>query len=205
MKTRSWIAILLSGLLVACAIDPKRSDILPAAQIIVPPAPPSAAAQLLNHVVNVRKLEAREFAIARESARSQFQFDKSDLNRIKYALMLVLVPLATTSVQTSAIQDDAELIALIDPLISGTGAANTSTDSEIRALATLLHSMVSDRRKVREQLRDTQTRLAVAKKEDARDAEARVLRARVDELEAKLNALKSIDRSVNRRAESVRK
>jgi polyhydroxyalkanoate synthesis regulator phasin len=75
----------------------------------------------------------------------------------------------------------------------------------MRALAMLLHNLVSERRKVREQLRDTLARLVLARKEDTRDAEMRALRARVEELENTLSALKSIDRSVNRRAEPERK
>ena len=81
-------------------------------------------------------------------------------------------------------------------------AVGTTTDAEIRVLATLLHGFATDRRKFREQLRDTQARLSLARKDDIRDAEARALRAKVEELETKLNALKSIDRSVNRRADS---
>ena len=205
MKSRTCIALLLTGLLAACALEPKRIEAPPEARIIVRPAPPSEADQLLSHVAKVRKLEAREFAAERESARAQFQRDKNDFNRIRYALMLVLAPVATSSPSASAAQDDVELLNLMEPLIAGTGAVITSADAEVRALAALLHGVVSDRRKVREQLRDTLARLAFAKKEDTRDAEARALRARVEELETKLNALKSIDRSVNRRAEAVRK
>ena len=149
----------------------------------------------------MRKLEARELAVERENARNQFQRNKSEYNRVKYALMMALAPVASAS----AAQDDIELIGVIEPLIAGAGAVSATPDSEVRALATLLYGVVNDRRKVRDQLRDTQSRLALAKKDDTRDAETRALRARVEELEGKLNALKSIDRSVNRRAESTGK
>jgi chromosome segregation ATPase len=170
---------------------------------MVKPARPSEVEQLLGHVAKVRALETREFITERESARSQVLQDKSDFNRIKYALVLALAPTASTSPALAG-QDDVELLSLIEPLISA-GSGSTSTDSEVRALATLLHCVVSERRKVREQLRDTQSRLTIARKDDTREEEARALRARVEELETKLNALKSIDRSVNRRAEIVRK
>ena len=193
-----------ASLLAACALEPKRIDVPPETRIIVQTAPPSQADQLLIHVAKVRLLEAREFAAERENVRNQFQRDKSDFNRIKFALMLALVPVATSSASSPTAQDDVELLSLIEPLIAGAGAAGTA-DSEVRALATLLYGVISDRRKVREQLRDTQARLSLARKDDTRDAEARALRVRVEELETKLNALKSIDRSVNRRAESVGK
>ncbi len=207
MKKSTWIALLLPGLLVACALEPRRIE-APETRISAQPGPPgqlSEANQLLRHITRTRTLDTREFAAERETARGEFLRDKSDFNRVKFALMLALTPAATSAVSNLPAQDDAELITVIEPLIAGPGSGNTSTDSASRALAALLHGVVSDRRKVREQLRDTQSRLALAKKDDMRDAEARALRARVEELENQLNALKFIDRSVNRRAEEIRK
>ena len=203
MNTRISLTLVLSVVFAGCALEPKKIE-APETRIIVQPAPPSQADQLLSHVAAVRKLETREFTIERDSARNQFQHDRSDFNRVKYALMLALVPAVATPSPSSA-QDDSELISLTEPLITAAGPTSISANRELRALATILHGIVSDRRRVREQLRDTQVRLAQARKDDTRDTEARALRARVEELEAKLNALKSIDRSVNRRAESVRK
>jgi hypothetical protein len=202
MNSKTSIALLLTGLLAACALESGRIE-APATRIVVQPAPPSAADQLLSQLAGMRQLEPREFAVARENTRNQFLRDKSDFNRIKYALILALVPVATSTVSVSAAQDDVEFISLLEPLVAGTVVA--SGDAELRALATLVYGVVADRRKVREQLRDTLVKLALAKKDDTRDAEARALRVRVEELETKLDALKSIDRSVNRRAESVRK
>ncbi len=169
------------------------------------PALPSDADLLLSHIAGVRKLDAREFATEREVARNEFQRDRSDFNRVKYALMLALVPPATSSIAATVAHDDAELISIIEPLLATAAPGSAAADSQVRTLATLLNAMVSERRRVREQLRDTQIRLALARKDDTREAEARALRARVEELESRLNALKSIDRSVNRRAESARK
>lgn len=200
MRTRVWIALSLPCLLAACALEPKHV-VAPETRIIVQPAPPSESDQLLSHMVSMRKLDAREFATERENTRAVFLRDKSDFNRLKYALMLVLTP-ASTSAAVSA-QDDAEVISLIEPLFSPASVANTAAaDTEVRVLATLLFGAANDRRKMREQLRDSLARLSLAKKDDLRDAEARALRIRIEELETKLNALKSIDRSVNRRAES---
>jgi hypothetical protein len=206
MKMKTWIAPLLVALLAGCALDPGRIEAPREARNLVQPSPPSAADQLLGQVAKVRKLEAREFAAEREIARNQFQQDRSDFNRVKYALMLALTPVTTFSPSATSAQDDVELISLIDPLLAVTVPGSPPVDTEVGALAMLLHGAASDRRKLREQLRETQLRLALAKKDDSREAEARALRARVEELETKLNALKSIDRSVNRRAEeSVRK
>lgn len=204
MKKSTCIALLLPSLLTACAFESKRID-APGSRMIDQHRPPSEADQLLGHIARTRKLEAREFAVEREMVRTQFQNDKSDFNRVKYALMLAMAPGATSTVSNLSVQDDVELIAVVEPLIASSGSGNTPGASSVRALAALLHGVVSDRRKVREQLRDTQSRLVLAKKEDTRDAEARALRARVEELETQLNALKLIERSVIRRAEDVRK
>ena len=200
MRTNVWIALSLPCLLAACALEPRRIDVPVETRIIVQPAPPSEADQLLSHVAKMRKLEAREFTSERESARNLFLRDKSDFNRIKYSLMLALTPSSAPTVVN--MQDDTEVINLIEPLISADGVSLSAADSEVRVLAALLYGMAHDRRKMREQLRDTQARLNLAKKDDVRDAETRALRQRVEMLEGKLNALKSIDRSVNRRAET---
>lgn len=181
-------------------MEPRRIDVPVETRIIVQPAPPSEADQLLGHVAKMRKLDAREFTSERENARNLFLRDKSDFNRIKYSLTLALTPSSSPTVVN--MQDDTEVINLIEPLISADGVSLSAADSEVRVLAALLYGMAHDRRKMREQLRDTQARLNLAKKDDVRDAETRALRQRVEMLEGKLNALKSIDRSVNRRAET---
>ncbi|MEP7156521.1 MAG: hypothetical protein ABI905_12155 [Betaproteobacteria bacterium] len=194
MRTKLILALFFPVLLAACAVEPKRIETPPETRFVVQPALPSEADQLLAYATKMRKLEAREFAAERESARNQFMREKTDFNRIRYALLLAQF---SGHAATSA-QDDAELISVIEPVAAGAAVP----DSDVRTLAAILYGVVNDRRKVREQLREVQGRLAVAKKEDTRDAEARALRQRVEELETKLNALKSIDRSVNRRTES---
>ena len=206
MRMKTWIALLLAAMLAGCALDPGRIEPPRETRNFVQPSPPSAVDQLLGYVAKMRKLETREFAAEREIARNQFQQDKSDFNRVKYALMLALTPVTTFPPPATSAQDDVELINLIEPLLAVSAPGSPSVDAEVGALATLLHGAASDRRKLREQLRETQVRLVLARKDDSREAEARALRTRVEELETKLNALKSIDRSVNRRAdESVRK
>ncbi|MEO8100923.1 MAG: hypothetical protein ABI790_00250 [Betaproteobacteria bacterium] len=205
MPMKNLIALFFSIMLAACALDPKRIDAPPETRILVQPATPSPSDQLLSHLADLRKLETREIAAERDNARSQFLRDRSDVSRIRYALLWAMGPFAPGTPVHSAAQDDADLIGLVEPLIADGTGGKPSAGPEIRALAMLLHNVVNERRKVREQLRDTQARLALARKDDVRDAEARALRTRVEELEAKLNALKSIDRSVNRRAESTRK
>jgi hypothetical protein len=168
--------------------------------VVIQPASPSEADQLLSEAARWRSLEARELSIERENARNRFMREKSDFNRVRLALALAL---STPGGQAAnSMNDDVELAALLEPLLTGPNATSTSGGWEIRALATLLYGMTSERRRIRELLRDSQARLALARKDEAREHEARALRTRIEELEAKLDALKSIDRSVNRRAEN---
>lgn len=196
--------MILAALLAACAHERPPVDILtPPARIVIQPAIRSEADQLLSEAARWRSLDIREFNIERENARSRFLREKSDFNRVRLALVLALAPSGAQASATS--HDDNELTALLEPLLTGPNAANTPGGWEIRALATLIFGMTSERRKIREWLRDSQTRLTLARKDDSREAEVRALRARIEELEAKLDALKSIDRSVNRRVETPTK
>jgi hypothetical protein len=194
------IAGLAAALLSGCALEPRRTDVPVESRVIVQSAPPSEPEQLVSYLTKARSLESREFALEREAARSQFQADKSDINRLKLAWLTAMAPISP-----STPADDAEAMSVLEPIIArpsaSTDAAATAT-AENRTLAGLLHAMLSERRKLRDQLRDTQNRLAIAKRDEGKDAEARALRVKVEELEKKLSVLKSIDRSVNRRTDT---
>ncbi len=201
MKLQTGIAVLTTGLLAACAQDPVRVE-SPATRLVMQPAPKADADRPLRYLAYIRTLDSRELNIEREAARGQFQREKTDFNRIKYALVLAVFPGNAPALSNLSPQDDVEIISVIEPLLNGAG---TSGDREVRALAALVYSVINERRKLRELFRDTQSRAALIRKDEARDAEARVLRTRIEELEGKLYALKSIDRSVNRRADLVSK
>ena len=194
-------------LLGACALEPKRIE-PPQTRLIVQPAIPSESDQLLVYFAQVRKFDAREHASEREQMRNAFQLGKSEFNRVKLAILLASTPTALLTTAASA-NDDAELIGLLEPLVNGPSASTADTAAvakrvEISALASLVYGMAQDRRKLREQWRETQARVNALRRDETKDVEARALRAQVDELERKLAALKSIDRSVNRRSESPR-
>ena len=198
---RAVFPAILAALVAGCVHErrPVETSTAPP-RAFIQPASPSEADQLLSEVARWRSLDARELGIERENLRSRFVREKSDFNRARLALALALAPPGAQAASIS--QDDAELAALLEPLLTGPNAASTPGGWDIRALATLIYGMTNERRKIRELLRESQTRLALARKDDARESEARALRARIDELEARLDALKSIDRSVNRRAEN---
>ncbi len=184
---------MLAGMLClvgACTLPAKTSTPVPETRLVIQPAPPSEAEQLLAFAYKFRKLEAREAAADRESLRAIAARERSDFARVKLAIALTL------AVPPSA-ADDGELLATLEPIVGGAPAA----DTELRGLATILHAAAAERRKLRDQVRELQAKAGQARREDTREAETRALRAKVEELEAKLLALKSIDRSVNRRTE----
>ena len=194
-------------LLGACALESKRIE-PPQTRLIVQPAMPSESDQLLVYFAQVRKFDARELASEREQMRNAFQLGKSEFNRVKLAILLASTPTALLTTAASA-NDDGELIGLLEPLVNGPSASTADPAAvakrvEISALASLVYGMAQDRKKLREQWRETQARVNALRRDETKDVEARALRAQVDELERKLAALKSIDRSVNRRSESPR-
>ena len=206
----SFILVFAAGcLLAACALEPKRSE-PPVTRVIVQPAPPSESDELLGYLAQARKLDARQFVAERELMRNTFQADKSEFNRVKLALLLAAIPgpAGPASAGANAV-DDGDLIALLEPLVHHAGASPAAVppvilQTGIRTLAMLVYGMAQDRKKIRDQWRDAQARVNAMRRDDTREVEARTLRARVEELEGRLAALKSIDRSVNRRSDTQR-
>ena len=207
MKLNRILPLVPVCLFTACALQPKYNEQL-AVPVIAQPAPQSETDQLLAYLMQTRKLDAREFVIEREQTRNAFQTEKSEFNRVKLALLLASIPALLMPYSANA-SDDTELIALLDPLVNNAGAATADASTlaqktELRALAILMHGIAHDRKKLRDQWREAQARVNALRRDDTKDVETRALRARVEELERKLAALKSIDRSVNRRSEVPR-
>ena len=196
-------------LLAACALEPKRNE-PPVTRVIMQPAHPSESDELLGYLAQARKLDTRQFVAERELMRNTFQADKSEFNRVKLALLLAAIPGPAGPVSAGAnAGEDGDLIALLEPLVHNAGASPAAVppailQTGIRPLAMLVYGMAQDRKKLREQWRDAQARVNAMRRDDTKDVEARTLRARVEELEGRLAALKSIDRSVNRRSETQR-
>jgi predicted nucleic acid-binding Zn-ribbon protein len=159
---------------------------------------------LLAYIAQTRQLDARGLARERDQLRSVFEAQKTEFTRVKLALLL-----ASNTAVTSLAQDDTELILLLEPMVHRDNAPNAdfqsqSAQADTRALAALMYGLAQDRKKLRDQLREAQARINALRRNDAKEIEARALRARVEELERNLAALKSIDLSVNRRTDAQR-
>ncbi len=207
------LSILLLG---ACAIDAPRIE-RPAptveTKVVLQEQPPSSADKLLQYMVQIRGLNSTDAQAERERVRTEYTADRSEYNRLKLAIALALPSLPTITIGANGNQltsvpaptsanDDAELIVLTEPIAAASLSANGfATEPEMRALAMLIQSLAQDRKRLRDQTQEIQTKAQAKTREDvaAVKEEARNLRLKVEELEKQLTELKSIERSVNSR------
>lgn len=189
-----------------CAIQPTAVTPPVETRGIVEPAPKLASELLLNYSLEARAMSAADLTTEKERVRTEFGLNKSEFNRMKLAILLALSP---ASLPNSApnpaigISEDIELSSLLEPITYGVTANGGSPAPDLRALATLIQALVNDRKKLRDQLKETQSRTQTTRRDEASSqTEARILRAKVEELEKKLDALKSIERSVSTKGDA---
>lgn len=181
--------LMFMSLLTGCATNFRGTAITPPPATPVAPAP-SAADQMIEQLQALLLMSGGDLNTAREKHREAFERDASTQNRLNYALTWYFSQTASTM----NAGDEDKLIALIEPL-----AATTNTDVASRTIASVLQQSALSRKRVRDDARYAAQRAAVKPPEPNREAEVRQLRARIDDLEKQLAALKSIERSVTRR------
>lgn len=114
--------------------------------------------------------------------------DKSELTRLKLALLLA----------SNANTDDGELMTLLEPLVQDAPSAKPG----IRALATLVHDSAYERKRTKDSLAAAQARLREAQKsQESNLARVDQQRRQIEDLENKLNALKTIEKSLIQRSD----
>ncbi len=194
--------IIFSG----CAIPPAAVTPQVETRVIVEPAPKLASELLLNYSLEARAMSAADSTVEKERARAEFGRNKSEFNRMKLAILLALSPTSSPSSAPNTaigISEDVELSSLLEPITYGATATGNSPAPDLRALATLIQALVHDRKKLRDQLKEAQSRTQITRRDEASSqTEARILRAKVEELEKKLDALKSIERSVSTKGDA---
>lgn len=147
----------------------------------------SRSAELVAYLGRLRTLGAA--AVTAEAARQRQAAARAptELARVKAAMALFM----------AHAEDEAEILALVEPV-----ARNDSQDPELRAMASFLHVMASDRRRLRES--------AAARVRDERRAQEQ-LRSRADsaqeraeQLQQKLDALTALEKSLSDRQPASR-
>jgi hypothetical protein len=186
MRMRSAaFAFLVAALLPACSLleklEPANATAAPA-----PPAPASSSGnELMAYLAKLKTLD--ETALGAEAARQRraASLEPTDVARLKYALALTL----------AAQSEEGDILAAVDPLVRKPGA-----DPEVRAMASFLHGIASERRRLKESAAAAGAKLRDERR--ARDTErqrAEALQERAALLQQKLDALTELEKSLSDR------
>lgn len=197
MKVAAVVALAL--LVAGCGalesfVEVVKPEPAPAAAAAAPGAPErkpifgaSRSEELLAYLGRLRTMGAA--AVTAEAARQRQAAARAptELARVKAALALFM----------AHAEDEAEILSLVEPV-----ARNDSQDRELRAMASFLHVMAADRRRLRES--------AAARVRDERRAQEH-LRSRADsaqeraeQLQQKLDALTALEKSLSDRQPASR-
>jgi hypothetical protein len=151
-----------------------------------PPKPPTAADELVAYLARLRSLDEAGLSMEASRQREFARQDASDVNRLKMALALAANPQS----------EDADIVGLVEPLLKET----PQTDADVRAMASFLHGMVVERRRLKEGAAAAGNR----SRDDRRAYEAQKQRAdKLQEsnaqLQQKLDALTDLEKSLSNR------
>ena len=151
-----------------------------------PPKGPTSADELVAFLARLRSLDEAGLSMEASRQREFARQDASDLNRLKIALALATNPQS----------EDADIVALVEPLMKET----PQTDADVRAMASFLHGMVVERRR----LKDGAAAAGNRSRDDRRAFETQKQRAdKLQEsnaqLQQKLDALTDLEKSLSNR------
>ncbi len=170
--------------LAGCAAEPGQAPYEPEASIASSPRAASASS-LGAYLEQLRGMSEAKLAVEASRQRALAARDASDLARVKAALALTLEHRA----------DDAEILALVDPVLARSGARG-----EVPAMASFLQAIVTERRRLKESAAASGTRATSERRaHETEKQRAEALQARVDELQQKLDALSSLEKSLSDR------
>jgi hypothetical protein len=145
----------------------------------------SSAEEMLAYLGRLRSLNDAALPAEATRQRQLMQRDTSDLARVKAAL----------AVSVAHPADDAELLALVDPIARRDGG-----DADVRSMASFLQLLAAERRRQRESAAAANARV----RDERRAAEthkqrADALQEKAAQLQQKLDALTEIEKSLSDR------
>jgi predicted ribosome quality control (RQC) complex YloA/Tae2 family protein len=194
---RTFGRYLLVSLLAGCVIPIEQpSAPAPTAEatpVVIVPAPRNADAEealaLLAYFHRVSGLGAEELRREYNAVNSAFAREKTEMQRMKLALLL--------SVPGAAFRDDARLLTLLDT----SSLRSAPADSPQREVLTLLQRLTAERVRQLAQAKEEQRRIETQAKDDQKRLEQQLKdeQKRADELQQKLDALVAIDRELRQR------
>jgi len=182
---RLAVALVTLALAAGCVVPPAPPAVT--TPMAPPPAKgPTSADEVVAYLARLRELD--EAGLAAEASR-QREFARNaptELNRLKVALALSAAPQS----------DEADIMVLVEPLAKET----PGIDPDVRAMASFLHSVVVERRR----LKETAVTAGNRSRDDRRAAETQRQRAdslqeRNMQLQQKLDALTNLEKSLSNR------
>lgn len=151
-----------------------------------PPRGPTAADELVAYLARLRTLDEAALAMEASRQREFARQDASDVNRLKVALVLAANPQA----------EDNDIVGLLEPLLKET----PQTDADVRAMASFLHGMVVERRRLKEGAAAAGNRARDERRAfEAQKQRADKLQEGNAQLQQKLDALTDLEKSLSNR------
>lgn len=178
------LATLLDGCMAATEPNTRRD---PWYQAVVEPLQADDA-RALHFYDNALKLKGPELARKLESTRQEFEKDKSELNRLQLAMLL--------SLPGTGFRDDPAALNLVQPFLNDKRHEN----SALRPLALMLHSQLSELKRLDEQ-RSELKRLEEALQQQT--AKTREEQRRADALQQKLEAIMEMEMKMIEREQAA--
>ena len=180
MRAPQRLVVLVAGAVLA-ACSPLEHLVAPPepAPVAVALASNSSAEELFAYLAGLRGMN--DSALAAEAARQRRE--ASDLARVKAALALSL------TLQS----EESDILALVEAT-----ARKENVDRDLRAMASFLQSLATERRRLRESAATAGVRL----RDERRAHEAQ--RQRAEALQQKLDALTELEKSLSDRQSSTR-
>ena len=179
-----WSMALVLPLLAACTALERAAAPEPAPAAAAPAAiaNPSAADQLIAYVAGLKGLSDAD--LVTEAGRQRRQ--GGDLARVKAAAALALAAQA----------EESEIVALVEPVMR-----RETADPQARAMASFLHALAADRRRLKESAASAGARLREERRHlDAQKQRVDALQEKAAQLQQKLDALTEIEKSLSDRA-----
>ncbi len=178
-------ALVLAALAAGCALAPPAPVPVAKAPEQVAPAAHTAD-RLLASLARLLAMDESALNAEISRRRADLAGDPGDLARVEAAMAVAMAPAP----------DDEQVAALVAPVL----ARFPPAEPDLRAMAGFLQGMASERRK----LRDGLAAASAKSRDDHREAQAQRLRAqaqqeRADRLQAKLEALTNLEKSLANR------
>ena len=182
--------VLALAALAGCSLFERPAEPAPAAAaetpaILAPLVGRSSAQELVAYMGKLRTMNEAALAAETTRQRAAAQKQPSDVAKLKLAMAMVVAPQA----------EEADILAMVDPI-----ARKDSAESEVRAMASFLQGIATERRRLKESAATAGARLRDERR--ARETEkqrAEAMQERAAQLQQKLDALTDLEKSLSDR------